>query len=66
MTLGTGSWPDTWMFFRNTLFSSALFTALFGAAMKYSEHLESAAEKKAAEATAEEEEPTAEPEESNA
>jgi hypothetical protein len=53
LTLGTASWPDTWIFFRNTLFSSGLFTALFVAAMKYSEHLESAAEKKAAEATEE-------------
>lgn len=66
MTLGTVSWPDTWMFFRNTLFSSAFFTALFAAAMKYSEHLESAAEKKAAETTADKEErdaPEPQPEE---
>jgi hypothetical protein len=65
MTLGTGSWPDTWQFFRNTLLSSAVFTALFAAAMKYSEHLESAAEKKAAEATPEkdEEAPDTQPEE---
>jgi hypothetical protein len=55
MTLGTGSWPDTWTFFRNTLSSSALFTALFAAAMKYSEHLESAAEKRAANASEEKE-----------
>lgn len=66
LTLGTGSWPDTWMFFRNTLLSSGLFTALFVAAMKYSEHLESAAEKKAAEATAEDPEPEPQPEESKA
>jgi hypothetical protein len=64
MTAGTGNWPDTWQFFRNTLFSSALFTALFAAAMKVSEYLESAAEKKAANASAEEEaEPEAQPEE---
>ena len=65
LTLGTGSWPDTWLFFRNTLFSSGLFTALFAAAMKYSQHLESAAEKKAAEATEETEdaEKEAQPEE---
>ncbi len=55
MTLGTGSWPGTWMFFRNTLLSSGLFTALFAAAMKVSERMESAAEKKAANATAESE-----------
>jgi len=51
LTLGMGSWPDTWMFFRNTLLSSGLFTALFAAAMRVSEHLESAAEKKAVGAT---------------
>jgi hypothetical protein len=56
LTLGTGKWPDTLNFFRNTLFSSGLFTALFVAAMKYSEHLESAAEKKAAEASGNDEE----------
>jgi hypothetical protein len=61
MTLGTGSWPDTWMFFRNTLLSSGLFTALFAAAMKVSQHLESAAEKKAANATEESEAPDGEP-----
>ena len=65
LTLGTGSWPDTWQFFRNTLLSSALFTALFAAAMQYSQYLESAAEKKAAEATEEGKEPEdeAQPEE---
>ncbi len=50
LTKGAGSWPQTWEFFRNTLLSSGLFTALFAGAMKYSEHLESAADKKAAEA----------------
>jgi hypothetical protein len=65
MTLGTGSWPDTWMFFRNTLLSSGLFTALFVAAMRYSEYLESAAEKKAANAseTVDDTEESAQPEE---
>jgi hypothetical protein len=67
MTLGTGSWPDTWMFFRNTLLSTGLFTALFAAAMKYSEYLESAAEKEAANTPAESEgSPEAEPEEAKA
>ncbi|HTD66058.1 MAG TPA: DUF6580 family putative transport protein [Candidatus Limnocylindria bacterium] len=61
MTLGTGSWPDTWQFFRNTLLSSGLFTALFAAAMKSSQYLESAAEKKAAEATEETEDTDKEP-----
>ena len=51
LTKGVGGWPQTWEFFRNTLLSSGLFTALFAGAMKFSEHLESAAEKKAAEAT---------------
>jgi hypothetical protein len=65
MTVGTMNWPDTWMFFRNTLLSSGLFTALFVAAMKVSEHLESAQEKKAANAPADAEEPDkdAQPEE---
>ena len=63
---GAGTWPQTWEFFRNTLFSSGLFTALFVAAMKYSEHLESAAEKKAAEATDDAEEAEPEAEESKA
>lgn len=62
LTKGAGSWPQTWQFFWNTLFSTGLFTGLFVGAMKYSEHLESAAEKKSAEATtgSEEKEPDAE------
>ncbi|HMJ91078.1 MAG TPA: DUF6580 family putative transport protein [Candidatus Acidoferrum sp.] len=66
LTKGTGSWPQTWEFFRNTLLSSGLFTALFAAAFKYSEHLESAAEKKAVEATDGDEADDTEPEESKA
>jgi len=70
LTKGHGNWPQTWEFFRNTLFSSGLFTALFAAAYKYSENLESAAEKQAANAPAEnsdaEPESEAEPEKSNA
>lgn len=31
---GTHGWPETWTFFRNTLLSSGLFTALFVGAMK--------------------------------
>ena len=31
---GTGGWPETWQFFRNTMFSGGLFTALFVGAMK--------------------------------
>lgn len=30
LTRGAGNWPATWEFFRNSLMSSALFTALFG------------------------------------
>ena len=66
LTKGAGNWPQTWEFFRNTLLSSGLFTALFVGAMKYSEHLESAAEKKAAEATADGEEADPQPEEAKA
>jgi hypothetical protein len=34
LTKGTGGWPQTWEFFRNTLLSGGLFTALFVGAMK--------------------------------
>lgn len=34
LTSGTKGWPQTWEFFRNTLLSGGLFTALFGAAWK--------------------------------
>jgi hypothetical protein len=44
---GTGGWPQTWEFFRNTLFSGGLFTALFVAAMKLTAPAESPAEKEA-------------------
>ncbi len=65
LTTGTSQWPGTWEFFRNTLMSAGLFSALFIAAMKYSERLESAAEKKAADAPEEsdEAEKEAQPEE---
>jgi hypothetical protein len=66
LTKGTGGWPDTWTFLRNTLFSSGLFTALFVGAMKYSQHLESAEEKKAANASAEQEDTEPEPDEAKA
>jgi hypothetical protein len=32
LTKGVGGYPETWEFFRNTLLSGGLFTALFGAA----------------------------------
>jgi len=40
LTKGTANWPDTWMFFRNTLTSSGLFTGLFVGAMKLAEVVE--------------------------
>lgn len=44
LTKGTANWPDTWMFFRNTLTSSGLFTGLFVGAMKLLESLEESEE----------------------
>lgn len=34
LTKGTGGYPETWTFLRNTLLSTGLFTALFSAACK--------------------------------
>ncbi len=45
LTKGIGGWPTTLEFFRNTLLSGGLFTALFAAAEKYA--AESPAEKTA-------------------
>jgi hypothetical protein len=45
LTKGTGGYPSTWEFFRNTLMSGGLFTALFVAAEKLTS--ESPAEKTA-------------------
>jgi uncharacterized protein DUF6580 len=56
---GTSGWPDAWMFFRNTLFSGGLFTALFVAAMKITAASESPLEKEAGVRASE---PEAEPE----
>ena len=58
LTKGTGGWPQTWEFFRNTLLSGGLFTGLFVGAVKLSAPAESPAEK---EAGARAEEPEAEP-----
>lgn len=65
LTKGTAGWPETWQFFRNTLLSGGLFSALFVGAMKLSEAAESPQEK---EAGAESEEPKGEeaPEEAKA
>ncbi|MCI0538255.1 MAG: hypothetical protein L0Z50_23865 [Verrucomicrobiales bacterium] len=42
LTKGTSGYPETWVFFRNTLLSGGLFTALFAGALKLSERVESA------------------------
>jgi hypothetical protein len=34
LTMGTSPWPPTWTFFRNTLLSGGLFTALFVGAIR--------------------------------
>jgi hypothetical protein len=60
---GTNGWPQTWEFFRNTLLSGGLFTALFVGSMKLT--TESPADKTAG-AREEESEAEAEPEEANA
>jgi len=58
LTKGTGGWPQTWEFFRNTLLSGGLFTGLFVGAMKLTAEAESPAEKRAG---VREEEPEGEP-----
>lgn len=35
LTAGTKGWPQTWEFFRNTLFSGGLFTGLFALAWRF-------------------------------
>jgi hypothetical protein len=57
LTKGTGGFPPTWMFLRNTLLSGGLFTGLFVGAAKWIEATEEAAET--------EPEPETEPEESD-
>lgn len=65
LTKGTAGWPQTWEFFRNTLFSGGLFTGLFAGAMKVSGAVE-AKEEEPAEAKAEEDTGGAKPEEAKA
>lgn len=65
LTKGTGGWPQTWEFFRNTLLSGGLFTALFAASVKLTAPAESPADKEAG-VRAPDAEPQAEPEEANA
>jgi len=66
LTKGTGGYPPTWEFFRNTLWSGGLFTALFAGSAKLTESAESPADKTAG--ARDEEEPAAEekPEEAKA
>jgi hypothetical protein len=62
---GTHGWPETWQFFRNTMLSGGLFTALFVGAMKLTATQESPQDK-AAGARAEEPEGEEAPEEAKA
>jgi len=66
LTMGIKGWPSTWEFFRNTLMSAGLFTALFAAAHKLA--AESPADKTAGarEPEAAEGEHDSEPEEAKA
>jgi hypothetical protein len=65
LTKGIGGYPSTWEFFRNTLLSGGLFTALFAASAKLTS--ESPAEKTAGQREPEKEtEPQSEPEEAKA
>jgi hypothetical protein len=42
LTKGTSGYPETWVFFRNTLLSGGLFTGLFAGVLKFSEMMEKA------------------------
>jgi hypothetical protein len=66
LTKGTSGWPQTWEFFRNTLLSGGLFTALFVGAMKLVESSESAQEKEPQKETAPEAEGEEEPDKAEA
>lgn len=65
LTKGVGGYPSTWEFFRNTLLSGGLFTALFVAAAKLTAPAESPADKQAG-ARDEEAEAEEKPEEAKA
>jgi hypothetical protein len=60
LTRGTAGWPSTWEFFRNTLSSTGLFSALFAGAMKALEAFEPAEAKDEEEEEAPAKEPAAE------
>ncbi len=67
LTKGIGGYPPTWEFFRNTLLSGGLFTALFAVSAKFT--AESPAEKTAGQRAPEKDadaEPASEPEEAKA
>jgi hypothetical protein len=67
LTTGIPGLPPTWEFFRNTLMSGGLFTALFVGSVKLTTPAESPADKEAgARAPEAEGEPPAEPEEAKA
>ena len=67
LTTGIPGLPPTWEFFRNTLISGGLFTALFVAAVKLTAPAESPAEKEAGVSKTEaKDEETSQPEESQA
>jgi hypothetical protein len=65
LTRGTSGFPPTWEFFRNTLLSTGIFTALFAGAAKLTAPAESPAEKNAG-ARDGESEPEEKPEEAKA
>jgi hypothetical protein len=65
LTKGVGGYPSTWEFFRNTLLSGGIFTALFVAAAKLTTPAESPADKTAGERD-EEPETEEKPEKANA
>ena len=66
LTKGTGGYPSTWEFFRNSLLSGGLFTALFAAAAKLTAPAESPADKTAGARDDEEGEAGESPEEAKA
>ena len=67
LIFGTNGWPQTWEFFRNTLLSGGLFTAVFAAAMKLTAPAESPQDKQAGVRPAESEDASEpEPEEAKA
>ena len=66
LTIGTTGWPETWQFFRNTLLSGGIFTALFVGAMKLTAQSESPQEKEAGARSPEKPETEEAPEEAKA